>query len=188
MDNQIIDAPAESELQTRGFDDLFAEHNPARWLVLHVKSRQEKALSNDLAAMSVQHYLPVTTERRIHAGRKVSVQVPVFPGYLFLRGSLDEAYRADRTRRVANIIHVADQIGLNAELFNFRLAIQNNVPLLNHAWLMNGVEVEIIAGPLMGLKGLVEDRHCLDRVILRVNILGRAVSIEVDSSCVAAID
>src|SRR5688500_10118078 len=90
----------------------------APWHVLHVKSRQEKALTADLRALSIPHFLPLVRQVKFHGGRKVTVETPLFPGYVFLRGTVDEAYQADRTRRVAGIIKVADQKHLDWELRN----------------------------------------------------------------------
>ncbi|MDB5921737.1 MAG: hypothetical protein JWN13_673 [Betaproteobacteria bacterium] len=167
---------------------LFSETHPHKWMVLHVKSRQEKALSQDLTAMEIPHYLPLTSQRRIHGNRKVTVDAPLFPGYVFLRGPIDDTYRADRTRRVAGIIRVADQRSLNVELSSLSLAIRNGVSLISHSWLKRGIRVEVVDGPLLGLRGIVEDRRSLDRVVLQVNMLGSAVSLDVDAACVAALD
>src|SRR5213082_2843888 len=73
------------------------------WFVLHTKSRQEKVLASELLARDVANYLPLRRVARLHAGRKVTVEEPLFPGYVFLRGSMDDAFIADRTRRVARI-------------------------------------------------------------------------------------
>jgi transcription antitermination factor NusG len=167
---------------------LFSETHPHNWIVLHVKSRQEKALSQDLTALEIPHYLPLTSQRRVHGNRKVTVDAPLFPGYVFLRGPIDDTYRADRTRRVAGIIRVADQRALNVELSSLSLAIRNGVPLISHAWLKRGIRVEVVDGPLLGLRGIVEDRQSLDRVVLQVNMLGSAVSLDVDAACVAALE
>src|SRR5687768_8107191 len=109
------------------------------WHVLHVKSRQEKALTADLRAMGIAHFLPLVRQVRFHGGRKATVEAPLFPGYVFLRGSLDETYTADRTRRVAGIIKVADQKHLEWELRNIHLALSRQAPLMAYAHLKRGV-------------------------------------------------
>src|SRR4051794_8853151 len=76
------------------------------WIVLHTKSRQEKALAQDLTARGVNCYLPLVNSVRFHGRRRSVIEEPLFPGYLFLRGRIDDAFVADRTRRVANILKV----------------------------------------------------------------------------------
>jgi transcription antitermination factor NusG len=164
--------------------DPFAADREGKWVVLHVKSRQEKALSQDLSAIGVGHFLPLVPRER----RGALTDAPLFPGYLFLRGSVDDAFRADRTRRVANIITVKDQTQLHEELWNLHLALARGVAPDEYKWIRRGLRVEVVRGPLQGLRGLVEDRQSMNRVILQVQMLGTAVSIAVDSDCVAAID
>jgi hypothetical protein len=74
------------------------------WHVLHTRSRQEKALAEDLTGMGIACFLPLVRQIRFHGGRKAVVELPLFPSYLFLRGAAEDAYRAGRTRRVAQIL------------------------------------------------------------------------------------
>ncbi|HEX5243196.1 MAG TPA: UpxY family transcription antiterminator, partial [Tepidisphaeraceae bacterium] len=74
------------------------------WRLLHTKSRQEKLLADELLRMGIGHFMPLVKEYRLYGKRKFKVELPLFPGYVFLRGSIDEAYQANRTHRVARII------------------------------------------------------------------------------------
>jgi transcription antitermination factor NusG len=169
------------------------------WHVLHVKSRQEKILSDDLLAMGIAHYLPLMRQVRFHGGRKAVVEMPLFPGYVFLRGTLDEAYRADRTRRVARIIPVANQQRLDWELRNLDMALSHRVALDPYPFLSKGVRVEVRSGPLRGLQGVIGDRRSssgssnstgtrADRLILQVQMLGTATSLEIDGAILDPLD
>ena len=160
----------------------------APWHVLHVKSRQEKALTADLRALSIPHFLPLVRQVKFHGGRKVTVETPLFPGYVFLRGTVDEAYQADRTRRVAGIIKVADQKHLDWELRNIHLALTRAAPLVAYAHLKKGVRVRVTAGPMAGLEGMIKDHASRERLVLQVNMLGQAVSLEVDGGLLEVIE
>jgi len=155
---------------------------PGYWTVLQVKSRQEKALANDLRVREIQHYLPLVRRVQAHGGRRITLELPLFPGYLFLAGTLDDVYTADRTRRVANIIPVYDQKQLDWELTNLRIALEGAASPDPYPFLKKGVRVEVRSGPFRGLEGLIEDRAGATRLILQIAILGRAVSIEIDGS------
>ena len=152
------------------------------WFVLHTRSRQEKILAADLAAMSIGCYLPMIEHVRFYGRRKAQVELPLFAGYLFLRGSREDAYRADRTKRVAQIIPVTDQAKLTWELANIHLAVSARVPLDPYPYLTEGTRVEVRSGPFRGLQGIVEKRTRPTRLVLNVDILGRAVSLEIDGS------
>ncbi|NJL30333.1 MAG: hypothetical protein HC898_01145 [Phycisphaerales bacterium] len=68
------------------------------------------------------------------------------------------------------------------EIRNLYFALSHKAALDPHPYLQVGVRVEVRAGPLKGLQGLIESRTRPDRLILQVNMLGRAMGIEVDAS------
>ncbi|MEX0887398.1 MAG: transcription termination/antitermination NusG family protein [Phycisphaeraceae bacterium] len=152
-----------------------------RWFVLHTRSRQEKAVATYLQQRHVEHFLPLMEQVRYYGRRKARVELPVFPGYVFLRGTAEQAYDADRTRRLAQIIRVPDQARLDWELANLRLALEKRVVLEPYPYLKEGVRAEVRVGPMRGLQGVIEGRHA-DRLVLQVDMLGQAVSVEVDGS------
>jgi transcription antitermination factor NusG len=154
----------------------------SQWFVLHTRSRQEKSLAADLAALSILHFLPLASHIRFYGRRKTTVAEPLFPGYLFLRGSVDDSYQADRTNRVASIIRVADQPSLNDELRNIHLALENRAPLEPYSQFKTGHRVIVRAGPFKGLQGLVEVGAHNGRLVLQISSLGQAVSLEIDAS------
>jgi transcriptional antiterminator RfaH len=158
------------------------------WHVLQTLPRQEKALARDLAAMSVGHYLPLRIQVRSYGRRKVTTKLPLFPGYLFLRGSLDDAYSADRTGRVARIIRVNDQRQLQWELANLRRVQEVQLPLDPYPYLRKGIRVQVTSGYLKGLQGMIEDKPRPDRLILQVDMLGQAVSLEIDGALLEPIE
>lgn len=162
----------------------------ATWHVLHTRSRMEKALAQSLAAMGIEHYLPLVTEYRTYGRRRIGFDKPLFAGYVFLHGSREQAFDADRTRRVAQIIEVADQARFEHELAQIRHALeaQGQRQFDPYPMLRAGVRVAVVSGPLAGLEGVVESRHKLDRVVLQVTTLGRAVSVETDGAAVVVLD
>lgn len=181
-----------SELTYRKVDfvaDPFSDACLDPWFVLRTKSRQEKILAHELRSRGISSFLPLVLCTKYYAGRKAQVELPVFPGYLFLRGEVDHAYEADRTRRVAQIIKVADQPRIDRELRNIHLALCGKAALDPYPYLHAGVRVEVSAGPFRGLQGVIEDGARRDnRLILQVDILGRAVSLEIDASLLDVID
>lgn len=154
----------------------------ATWFVLHTRSRQEKAVADALEALHTWCFLPLVTHTRVYRGRKIHVQWPLLPSYVFMKGQADQAYQLDRNKRLANIIAVTNQARLEWELGNIRRAMDANVPLDPYPYLKKGIRAEVRSGALRGMQGIIEDRTKLSRLILQVDMLGRAVSIEVDGA------
>ena len=53
------------------------------WAVLHVKPRCEKKVDDFCATFQIGRYLPLRKETKIYQRRKVTVEKPVFPRYVF---------------------------------------------------------------------------------------------------------
>tara|TARA_Y100001933_G_scaffold210563_1_gene214839 strand:+ start:326 stop:796 length:471 start_codon:yes stop_codon:yes gene_type:complete len=148
-------------------------------VIAHTKSRQEKSLVSDLLTGGIACYLPVLRELRSHGARKRWVDMPLFPGYVFVRGGRDVGAVARRTGRVANMIPVGDQAQLVHELRQIRCAIEAGGRLASSAFLEAGVPARIARGPLKGVEGVVESVASPERLILLIRTLGRATSVEV---------
>lgn len=159
-----------------------------QWHVLHTRSRQEKAVAGHLDARGVHHFLPTVNQVRFHGKRKVTAELPLFPGYVFLWGSREDAFSADRNGRLVSIVAVPDQQRLDWELANLKKALDAAVPLDPFPYLKVGLRAEVRSGPMQGLQGLIESRSRMGRLILQVDMLGRALSVEIDASLLEVID
>jgi len=168
--------------------ELFADAAPGDWFLLRTRSRQEKIVASELLARGIPSYLPLIRCVRYYGLQKARVELPLFPGYVFLRGCPEDAYALDRAGRIAQIIVISDQRKVNWELSNISFALTNDADLLAFPYLKAGVRVEVRSGPLRGLQGIVECRTKRDRLVLQVETLGRAVSLEVDGALLAVID
>ncbi|CAN5611270.1 UpxY family transcription antiterminator [soil metagenome] len=183
----VIVVPTARAINRDGSNEYGTTASDVQWHVLYVKSRQEKALGDELAAMRIEYYLPLVRHPRFYGKKKSQVELPLFPGYLFLLGSLENVYSADRTKRVARIIHVADQGQLERDLENLNVALTSGAILRTHAFLAKGTRVEVMAGPLKGLQGVVDDPSKPRRLILQVEMLTSAASLEIDGALVQPI-
>ena len=158
------------------------------WFVLHTRSRQEKALAEQLQKFSIEHFLPLVQIERRYGHRVRIVEKPLFPSYLFMHASREDRARAMTTNRIANVLNVPDQQMLVRELRQIQAAISSGVPLDPYAYLHVGHWVRVRSGPLMGLEGRVEDRRKAHRLVLQVQVLGQATSLEIDADLLEPMD
>ena len=79
---------------------------------------------------------------------------------------------------------VNDQRRLESELNNIRLALDRNASLDPYPDLVKGVRVEVRSGPFQGLQGVIDSRTKDARLILEVDVLGRAVTLELQGAMV----
>jgi transcription antitermination factor NusG len=158
------------------------------WWVAHTKSRNEKALAHDLAAKRVSYFLPMVWKIRRIRGRTIRSLLPLFGGYLFFCGEERQRIGVLRTNRVANLIEVRDQHRLVQELSQIEQALAAGADLTPHDYIKVGQRVRVIGGALAGLIGIVVKSKNAMRLVLQIDILGQAASVEIDTDMIEAIE
>jgi transcriptional antiterminator RfaH len=151
------------------------------WWVLHTRPRAEKALARRVLSQGISFFLPLYMRQWRSRGRLLSSFVPLFPGYLFLRGDSPARLRALETNLVANCLPVADQERLRSDLAQVYRLMAAGTPLSPEDRLQPGTAVEIISGPLAGLEGKILRRGKHLKFFVEVQFLQRGVSAEVES-------
>lgn len=157
------------------------------WWVAHTKSRNEKALAHDLVNKNISYFLPMTWKIQRRSRRTTKSLLPLFAGYLFFCGEEKQRLELLRTNRVANLIVVDDQQKLLHELGKIEQALRVGVPLTPYKYIKQGQRCRVIAGPLLGLEGFVVKTKKAARLVLQVDILGQAASVEVDIDMIETI-
>lgn len=168
-------------------EDLLTEsllsraESEARWWVLHTRPRAEKALARRALNHTLSFFLPLYPKQWRSGGRLLKAHLPLFPGYLFLHGDGDARRLALETNLVANCLPVVDQAELHADLARVFQLMAGGTPLSPEERLGPGSAVEIVRGPLAGLRGTVVRRGKGMRLYVEVRFLHQGVSAEVES-------
>jgi len=176
------------DVNPNGSGSLISAEGVRKWFVLHTKSRQEKVVCDFFRERQVECLLPLVSKTTYYGKRKVKSELPLFPGYVFVHSGIQDAYAADRTNRLVRIIPVFDQAKIAEELFSLTRTLDADQPFDRHPHLVAGVRVEVKSGPLQGVRGVVESRLKMDRLVLQVDILGQAISVEVDADLLAVLE
>jgi transcription antitermination factor NusG len=166
-------------------DDLFSSPSPssetgALWWVLHTRPRAEKALARKLYESGHDFFLPLHKNRWYANGRWRTSYLPLFPGYLFVQGDGGIRDFVLATNQVAHVLPVVDQAGLHTDLAAVYRAMQSGMLLVPEERLYPGAAVEIVAGPLKGLKGTILRRGKETRFVIEVRLLQRGVSVALE--------
>jgi transcription antitermination factor NusG len=159
-----------------------------QWWVAHTKSRNEKALAQDLVVKDVSYFLPMCWKVRRIRGRTIRSLLPLFGGYLFFCGQEKQRVEVLRTNRVANLIEVNDQQRLVRELAQIEQALGAGAQLSPHEYIKAGQRCRVIGGALAGLVGIVMKTRNETRLLLQIDMLGQAASVEIDVDMIEAID
>ena len=162
-----------------------------RWYVVHTRSNFEKRVSADLSAKGLESYLP--SFRQIHQwkDRKKAVELPVFPGYVFVRMSDTGESRLSVLRAAGAVRLLGNGAGLEpvpeTELDSVRKLVDSGMPFSLHPFLREGTRVRVTGGALDGVEGILATVKNQARLVISVETLSSAVSVEVDAARVEAV-
>jgi transcription antitermination factor NusG len=167
---------------TSHFDSAVNEESSeSRWYALHVRCNQEWAVQEGLSCREISHFLPSYESVRQWKDRRVKLQLPLFPGYLFVRIPLRERLTVVTVPNVVSIVGQGnsptpipqEQI----EWIQRGVAHGNAIP---HEWLEVGQRVMIMQGALAGLEGILVSRRNSNRVVIALGSIAQSFAVVVD--------
>jgi transcriptional antiterminator RfaH len=158
-----------------------------RWWVLHTRPRVEKALSRQCVARRLPFFLPLRRNYTRSRGRTLTSHVPLFPGYLFLLGDEEARVSALTTNLIARCLPVPDQGRLEDDLRGVHRLMLSGMAIARAEQLPPGTPVEIVSGPLAGLRGNVLGRGRKLTFIVEVAFLHQGARVEIDASMLAKV-
>jgi transcription antitermination factor NusG len=103
---------------------------------------------------------------------------PLFPGYVFLRHSLDERLTVQRSSVIVSILDVADQRSLAGELGQLRDLQAAGASLVPHPWLGVGDAVKVAAGAFKGYRGVIVREHGRERLVVSIDLIRQSVVVD----------
>ena len=159
-----------------------SENSGANWYALQTYPRHEKHVCADLELRAVESFLPLyETVHRWKNGCKVRVELPLFPGYLFVRINLRERYKVLRLPGAVSIVGSASGPWPlpEAEIESLRASLQTR-RFEPHPYLAVGQKVRIKSGPLANMTGFLVRQSGGLRVVLSVEMIRQSAAVEVD--------
>jgi transcription antitermination factor NusG len=146
------------------------------WYALHTRARHEKAIAARLAEELTEVYLPLHRKRKKwRNGVHAEVDFPLLPCYLFARVEADERAHLLSTRGVLGFS--ADETVTEEEIARLRAAAQ--LKAVPHAQPDGGEKVRVVAGPLAGMEGVLEEGEGECWVVLSFPPMRRAIAVPV---------
>ncbi len=174
----------ESGLEPAWEASLPVAYFEAHWYAAYTRANHEKRVAEQLVRKRIEHFLPLYGSVRRWKDRRMRLQLPLFPGYVFVQLAL-------RNRlQVLEIPSVVRLVGFNGhptalpdgEMEALREGLASQLRAEPHPYLPVGRRVRILRGPLTGLEGILLRRKSSFRVVLSVELIMRSVAVEVDAA------
>jgi transcriptional antiterminator RfaH len=155
----------------------------ASWFAVYTTCRHEKKIAQHLALREIEHYLPLyRVERKWRDGSRVTVELPLFPGYIFVR--------INRSERVS-VLSVPGALAVvggtggtpaplpDAAIEALRVGLQSH-RIEPHPLLRVGKFARIRAGAFAGMTGIVARKKSGFRIVLTLEQIMQSVAVELD--------
>lgn len=154
-----------------------------RWYAVYTYHRHEKKVAELLRALDFEAYVPtIKAPRRWNNRRNVTLDVPIFPGYVFV--GVREMNKNERTRilsisTVVSFVASAEgPIEIGEQLETVRLSV-SSYRVAPHACLREGRLTSIVRGPLAGRVGILAPGEEL-RIVFNLDVLNAAIAVSVN--------
>jgi len=153
------------------------------WIAVYTKSRHEQIVVNELSKKNIESYCPMFKERRQWSDRKKWVYFPLFRSYVFANIEIKENIYVLQTIGVNKIVKFQEKISIIPDqvIDNIKNIIEGEYNVEKADYFIKGDEVRVVSGPLKGLDGVVLDSRGTNKVIIKIEAIQQAFSVEISS-------
>jgi transcription antitermination factor NusG len=161
---------------------LSPDRGMPQWYAVYTWANHEKRVAGQLTERAVEHFLPLYESVRRWKDRRVRLQLPLFPGYVFV-------FLALRHRlQVLELPSVVHLVGFNghptalpeSQIEDLRNGLAQPLRALPHPYVRIGRRVRIKGGPLQGMEGTLAGRKNNFRVVVSIELIRRSIAVDVD--------
>jgi transcription antitermination factor NusG len=162
-----------------------------RWFAVYTTCRHEKRIAEHLESRAVPHFLPMYRSRRSWKdGSNVTLDLPLFPGYIFVH--IDRSERV-RVLEVPGVLWIVGSSGSQPtplpdfEIETLRSAL-NPLSAVPYPTLFVGQRVRICRGALNGIEGIIVRQKNSFRLVITLQLIMQSIAVEVDAGDVEPLE
>jgi transcription antitermination factor NusG len=165
-------------------DPMPAKWGESRWYAAYTSANHEKHVAEQLVLRNVEYFLPLYESVRRWKDRRVTLNMPLFPGYVFVRITLRDRLRVQQVPGVARLVGFG---GIptampEEEIQALRASLDRGLRAEPHPFLTAGRRVRVTHGPMTGLQGILKRRKSQARLVVSLELIQRAMVVEVDEA------
>jgi transcription antitermination factor NusG len=154
------------------------------WYVTYTIPRHEKQVVQRMQGNRIDCFLPLYKSARRWKDRRVRLDLPLFPGYVFVKILLRDRLQV---LGVPGVLQIVSFNGKPAavparEIEALRIGLIRNMSVQPHPYLKVGRRVRVQNGPLAGIEGILVRRKDKFRLVLSTDLIQRSVAVEVEEA------
>ncbi|RPJ85369.1 MAG: UpxY family transcription antiterminator [Acidobacteria bacterium] len=154
------------------------------WFAIWTRSRHEKVVEDQLLRRDVEAFLPTVPRWSRWKDRKKKIDWPLFPGYVFARFVPENTLPILKCSGVVSIVSFEGKPAPipEFEIAGIRRLVESDIQFDPCPFVREGMLVEVVHGPLKGVIGRLVRKGSHARLVLSVDLIGRAVMVTVDAA------
>ena len=163
---------------------LASEYLQPRWYAAQTCANHEKRVFEQLEQRTVEAYLPRYTSVRRWKDRQVRLELPLFPGYVFVHLALRDRLQVLQTPSVVRLVGFGGHPASlpDQEIDQLRQGLAREIRFEPHPYLKVGQRVRVTTGPLQGLEGILVRKKNVSRLVVSLDLIMRSVAVEIDAA------
>jgi transcription antitermination factor NusG len=154
------------------------------WYAAYTSANHEKKVAAELQRRSVESFLPLYNSVRRWQDRRVKLEVPLFPSYVFVHLPLQERLRVLQVPGVVRLVGFSNCAAPvpEIEITRIRDILHQGLRAEPHPYLKAGRRVRVRSGPFEGLEGFVVRRKNSTRLVISLELIERAMAVNVEEA------
>jgi len=156
------------------------------WYVLHTKSRFENVVNEGLVKKSLECFLPKIKVKSRRRDRNLMIQVPLFPGYLFVKTDLHPHEHIEIVKTIGAVRLIGNKHGplpvSTATIESLKIMVSSGHSITTGNSFRKGDRVLVVYGPFAGVTGIFVRYRGKNRVVVNVEALGQSAQVDVNEN------
>ena len=165
------------------FSQATSTANELMWFAVQTKPRHEKRAAAELQEKGISAFLPLCSEKRQWSDRQRTVELPLFPQYVFVRmtQSLNTRVLVLRTSGIMNFVGMRG-MGMaipDEQIERIQTVMAQGIPVSPHLFTNIGKRIRIRGGALDGLQGILTAVNGDRTLVVSVELIQRSIAIRI---------
>jgi transcription antitermination factor NusG len=163
----------------------------SKWLIVYTYPKAERKVRNTITQLGIESFLPLMKVIRQWSDRKKKLEVPLFPNYVFVK--IDPNKRFELLK-IHGLVRFVTFDGRPAEITDDKIDSMKRIVSGDSAIRMEqfdncqiGSKMRIVHGHFSGIEGYLLREYGNNRFVIQVDILKKAVSIDIPADYIDAL-
>jgi transcription antitermination factor NusG len=154
------------------------------WYAVYTSANHEKKAAGEISRRGVESFLPLYKTVRRWSDRRVQIERPLFPGYVFVHLALQDRLKVLRVPGVVRLVGFGalPAVLSNEQMEALRAGLNRPIKAEPHPYLTVGRRVRLKKGPFVGLEGILLRRKGNLRVVISIELIQRAIAVDADAA------